>query len=513
MPAIQIMNYSHAEAAAGPADAPAAKPQKLKGIQNAFSNYMQQNSFNTAQSAKQQAAVPQAKPGASCEDGSSVQQQYEQYQNKTTAQSEKVTDASQSAGTDTEAVNGAVEEAVEDIKEMIKENLGVDDSQIEAAMELLGLTSVDLLNPQQLIALAVELTGSEDAGMMLFQENFQSLMQDVSAVTEDLLQDLGMTMDELMEQVTMAGQEAPAGEAAPEVIVRQEEAPAAETAVQEPAQAMQAIQEAPEKAEGIIIRKEGQPEQPQEVQMPQEGQPKVQEEVPKESTKGQDTQQGQQETPDGGQEAAGENPGKVLAQNTETPQEARFDFHADAHPQAQNVNVQAPQEATVQSPLPQVNMQDVMEQIVQYTRVNLSEDVKSIEMQLNPENLGKVYLHVTEKQGTVTAQLTAQNETIKEALIQQAAILKENLNQQGVKVDAVEVTVGTHEFENNLERDAHSEEEQARQQEEQNARRSRRSINLNDLNGLDGLSGLMSEEEALAAQIMRDNGNNVDYKA
>ncbi len=44
-------------------------------------------------------------------------------------------------------------------------------------------------------------------------------------------------------------------------------------------------------------------------------------------------------------------------------------------------------------------------------------------------------------------------------------------------------------------------------------RRSRRSINLNDFNNLDGLSGMMSEEETLVAQIMRDNGNNVDYKA
>lgn len=102
---------------------------------------------------------------------------------------------------------------------------------------------------------------------------------------------------------------------------------------------------------------------------------------------------------------------------------------------------------------------------------------------------------------------------MKEALVQQAAILKENLNQQGIKIDAVEVSAGTHEFESSLERDAHSQEEQTRQQEEQSMRRSRRSINLNDFNNLDGLSGMMSEEETLVAQIMRDNGNNVDYKA
>ncbi|MDE6970567.1 MAG: flagellar hook-length control protein FliK, partial [Eubacterium sp.] len=202
-----------------------------------------------------------------------------------------------------------------------------------------------------------------------------------------------------------------------------------------------------------------------------------------------------------------------MAGNAETQDHTRFDFQTNVHAQEPSVNVQAPQNPVAEAPLPQVNMQEVIDQIVQHTRIHLSEDVKSIEMQLNPENLGKVYLHVTEKQGTVTAQLTAQNENIKEALVQQAAILKENLNQQGIKVDAVEVTTGTHEFESNLERDAHSQEEQTRQQEEQNMRRSRRSINLGDLNDLDGLSGMMSEEEALVAQIMRDNGNNVDYKA
>ena len=89
-------------------------------------------------------------------------------------------------------------------------------------------------------------------------------------------------------------------------------------------------------------------------------------------------------------------------------------------------------------------------------------------------------------------------------------MLKENLNQQGVKVEAVEVSIGTHEFEENLEKDARQQEEQARQEEERAGQRHRRNIDLNDL---DDISGLMTEEEELVARIMRDNGNNVDFKA
>ena len=132
-----------------------------------------------------------------------------------------------------------------------------------------------------------------------------------------------------------------------------------------------------------------------------------------------------------------------------------------------------------------------------------------MEMQLNPENLGKIYLNISEKEGVIRAQIAAQNEVVKEALETQMVELRQNLNQQGIKVDAIEVTVATHEFEQNLEGQA-KQEEQARQQMEENQKKARRSLNLNDL---DGLTGLMSEEEELVAKIMRDNGNQVDLTA
>jgi flagellar hook-length control protein FliK len=68
--------------------------------------------------------------------------------------------------------------------------------------------------------------------------------------------------------------------------------------------------------------------------------------------------------------------------------------------------------------------------------------------------------------------------------------------------------VASHEFERNLEQNAKGEEQQGERNQEQNSRR--RSISLSSL---DELSGVMSEEEALVAQIMRDNGNTVDLTA
>ena len=104
------------------------------------------------------------------------------------------------------------------------------------------------------------------------------------------------------------------------------------------------------------------------------------------------------------------------------------------------------------------------------------------------------------------AQIAAQNEIVKEALEMQVATLRENLSQAGVKVDSVEVTIASHEFERNLEQN-----EQGQQQNPDESKKApRRNLKLDSL---DELSGLMSEEEALVAQIMRDNGNSVDFTA
>ena len=132
-----------------------------------------------------------------------------------------------------------------------------------------------------------------------------------------------------------------------------------------------------------------------------------------------------------------------------------------------------------------------------------------MEMQLNPEHLGKLYLSVSERDGVIRAQITTQNENVKQALEAQLVELRQNLGQQGVKVDAIEVTVGTHQFEQNLEQNARQE-EQMHQQMEESKKHMRKNLNLNDL---DGLSGLMTEEEELVAKIMRDNGNQVDLTA
>ncbi len=68
-------------------------------------------------------------------------------------------------------------------------------------------------------------------------------------------------------------------------------------------------------------------------------------------------------------------------------------------------------------PLPQsVNTQDVINQIVESARVILTEDKTSMELQLNPQNLGKIILKVTEQEGAVTAKIMTQNAVVKRGI-------------------------------------------------------------------------------------------------
>ena len=174
----------------------------------------------------------------------------------------------------------------------------------------------------------------------------------------------------------------------------------------------------------------------------------------------------------------------------------------------QNAAVQTAGAGNIGSFAGQMDIQNIIRQIAEFSRVIVNNTSTTMEMQLNPENLGKLMLSVTTKNGVVSAQIYTQNEAVKEALEQQLVTLKQEMNQAGVKVDAVEVAVGSHEFERNLEQNAQQEQRQAEEQEKTAGRT--RHINLNSL---DELGGVMSEEESLVAQMMAEQGNSVDFTA
>ena len=128
------------------------------------------------------------------------------------------------------------------------------------------------------------------------------------------------------------------------------------------------------------------------------------------------------------------------------------------------------------------------------------------EMQLHPENLGTLQVHLSSKEGVLTAQFTTQNDAVKTALESQMIQLKETFSEQGVKVEVIEVTVQSHAFERNMNQDGGSKETETRNPSRTRTRR----LNLDELTEEIENS---TPEERLAAEMMEQNGNTVDYTA
>lgn len=392
------------------------------------------------------------------------------------------------------------EETVTEVKEfekaaaeVIEEELHVSKEELEAAMEELGLTYLDLLDKGNLANLTAKLTGSENMNQLLCNEAFTNVMQRMDVLGTELLNEVQMTPEELMEcqkvlEQQMAGNVTGAA-------VGEAEGLEADRMVQEITGDMT------DDLQTLQNTRQQETAGTENVEMSEDD---IQTEVIRVDVSEE----------------------KQMSSSEEALSEEEQDFDSDSEKQtATQVKVQSDENAVVSQPQnntfaeqlndvetvqqlpPNVTVSDIMEQIAEHTKVMVSADTSKIEMQLNPENLGKLYVEVTEKEGSVTAKFQTQNTVVKEALETQIAELKMNLNQAGVKVDSVEVTIASHEFERNLEQDANSRKQQENEEPETAGRR-----NIN-LNSLDELSGLMTEEETLVAKMMAEQGNRVNFTA
>ncbi len=145
----------------------------------------------------------------------------------------------------------------------------------------------------------------------------------------------------------------------------------------------------------------------------------------------------------------------------------------------------------------------IVNQIIDNIRMNAKPDMTSLEMQLEPEHLGKVTISIVTKAGHITAQIAAQNEVAKEAIESQLNVLKDNLNHQGIKVEAIEVTIASHGFEENLEKGGDS-------AGEQKESKHKKTISAKDLAEL---NGEISEDPVNEETVMEQIGATVSYLA
>ncbi len=206
--------------------------------------------------------------------------------------------------------------------------------------------------------------------------------------------------------------------------------------------------------------------------------------------------------------------GKVVmnAQETGRQKDGSESGHEEkeSHPLINNAQADGQFEVKAEAPAEEArpvfstNAQEIAEQIMDRMKTVSDGDFSDVEMQLHPASLGTLQIRVTNNAGVITAQFITENEAVKSAVESQMMRLSDQLESQGVRVEAVEVTIAPKGF------DTGSDARGNETGEGKKGGRTRR-INLGDEGELD--TSDMEEEERIAAEMMAANGNSVDYTA
>lgn len=390
---------------------------------------------------------------------------------------------------DVKSVKEAIEKFTEEVKEEIKEELGITEEELKGAMENLGLTFVDLTKPENLASLLKDLNGADDSVNLLLDTSIKDVFDAMGEFTGELFESTGLDTQGLIQIDGMELLEEP--------VEFTGEIELSDITVEKEAIIRPEINS--KQAETQIIAEDN----TNETQLSEDA-----EALNTIDSKPVSSKDNSQSSFDMSGNNTNQNQGSMdtATESVVNPQNNINDF-------SQNIaDVDTEYEVPTYT---NVNTQDVIDQIVSQARVSITAQVRSMEMELNPQHLGKLLMQVSESEGQVTARFLTQSESVKTALEGAIANLVERLNEQGVKVDAVEVSVGTHEFEQNLEQnfagDAREDLNSNESGSGRNDNRSRGGINLGDAEYMEGAE--LSEEEEITASIMRTYGNTVNFKA
>ena len=298
---------------------------------------------------------------------------------------------------DNKDVTDTVKEVCEDIKDAIKEEFNVSDEDIKVAMELLGLTALDLLSTAKVAELIEQLTGTDALTLITNEDMMQSFNNIINVVDEANADIAGMLGVKTEEVGIVLGQ----NDIAP--VVNSED-----TANQDNVKESDA-----ENADDNINQTVDNQESLSEV-------------LAKKITT--------------------ESDGKAKNNMSESNEANNKVTYADV---ADNMisNITDTFADIITEDISTVKEADIVNQVIDSVKLMASRELTSMEVMLNPEHLGSVHITVTARNGIVSAQIAAQNEQVKTALENQMVTLREQFESQGLKVDAVEITVMAHSFE------------------------------------------------------------------
>lgn len=418
--------------------------------------------------------------------------------NKNTAKEMSIKTASNSSITD-KKVQEITDDISSQIVEKVTDDLDISEDELNNVMQLLGLTAMDLLNPANLAALYCEVTGNvSDPQALVLNADFTALFNDMSQIASE-----NATQLDLLSQLTASDD----GEILNTDIISSADAP-------DTTESSGSVN-TPEKTAGSSY--DDTAALGQNINDTADEAVKVYDGSTKDGSY-QNTDEGTASGETGNGVTFDENTDKSLSKTQIDSSFDDSDEHVLQHDDAlsdnstlhasvsEQLNTDTSFEVSQPQSRSRVDTTDIIRQIVDSISISNTTEESAIELQLTPESLGRMYINVSQKNSEISARIAVSNEAVKEALQTQMVNLKEALNNSGIRVNEVEITVASHEFERNLEQGAAND---SRQQESTN------SYNGSSSSDREIDSDMMQEraDERLVTQIMRDNGNSVDFTA
>ena len=293
------------------------------------------------------------------------------------------------------------------VAEAVKELLGISDEELNQMLEQLGITNLQLIQPETLQNLVLMANSEQDAVVLLTDAELLNTVNELTAQVEQILQEAGITPEELMEAFDNPDFAGMVEEAVTKLTEENEEPEEESTTVENKGSATT----------------EEKTEHNTEVRTEDKG--------TEDSLK--DRNSNDSTDVDG-----------FAEQFIQNLQKAARDIS----------------EVTGQKDMVQM-IREVADQILEKIKVSVTPETTSLEIVLTPEELGKVNLTVSaDADGMMKAKFVTESEMAREAIERNLVQFKEMLQEQGLKVDTIEVTVGNFEFDRNGQTGDNTQEEQ-----------------------------------------------------
>lgn len=425
-------------------------------------------------------------------------------QSKAKSTSDKVSDVN--SGNSVNSLNQkSIDKVNEKIADEVKDVLGIDDDTFANAMTALGLSLLDLLESNNLAKLVLFVNGSSDFTDLLTDENMMNQLNELSDILGNLnWEDLtGMSKSDFLEGVEDFNAKSQTGSD-----VFKEDAPALaqETAVDaadsgNTSENVSAEEESATNTNNVLTEKKSVQGETTVNTSDNSSDTKVEVSVTKSEESSSQQSSFSSQSEDDMSEVTHDQTISEDDVTTDNQHTVRNDFIQNLN-QAVNDTVQVAKPESVRMQ----QMVDIVNQVVEKIKVSIGTESTSMEMQLNPEHLGKLLLNVSSKNGVMTAVFSVQSEEAKAALESQMYTLRENLELRELKVDAVEVNVSDFDFSHSDQQTMNGDQSKA-----DNGNGRQMKFEFDDESLEEAVSN--EEKEAVRKQVMRDNGSQIDFTA